>query len=518
MHWAYEAAAKLIEKYPDEIITCASGVSPSGYVHVGNFREIATTYFVTKALSDLGGRPRFILSWDDYDRLRKIPANVTGVLETEIGRPYTEVPGPAGAAAGVSYGAYFEELFMKDLAGLGIEPEAIYETSRYESGAYDQQLKKALDRRHEIYDILSRFRTEAKDEQERENYYPISLYCDTCGHDSTTITSYDENAGLLSYTCRFGHQGQQQIGAGQKVKLHWKVDWPMRWQFEKVAFEPGGKDHSSKNGSFDVASAVVREIFAGQPPLYEPYDFVNIKGQTKKMSSSSGNIITLEELLRIYTPELVFYLYAKYLPKAQFDLGLDEDVLRNYAEFERKAAGVKAGTEEDETIRQMIKLTGADLQEDYPAFGHVVSILSLTGNDQELTAKLLQKEQAYSNEALQHILPRAAYWIENDAQSRMLKVRETPAVTVFAQLDPAVKEQVGQLRQLLLEQPQLKDQALMQAVYDLTPTVDKAEKRRAQRELFKGIYQLTIGQDSGPRIPLLVEVVGRKQMAALLDF
>lgn len=518
MHWAYEAATKLMEKHPEQVITCASGVSPSGYVHVGNFREIATTYFVTKALTDLGGDARFILSWDDYDRLRKIPANVAGVSEHEIGLPYTKVPGPEKAEAGVSYGAYFEGLFIEDLAKLGIKPEYIYETHQYESGAYDQQLKKALSHRHEIYDILARFRTEAADEKERENYYPISLYCDTCGHDSTSITDYDETTGTLSYTCKFGHQGQQQIGAGQKVKLHWKIDWPMRWQYEQVAFEPGGKDHSSKNGSFDVASAVVREIFGGQPPLYEPYDFVNIKGQTKKMSSSAGNIITLSELLQIYTPELVFYLYAKYLPKAQFDLGLDEDVLRNYAEFERKVSGIKEKTETDETILQMVKLTGADLQECYPAFGHVVSILSLTGNDQELTAKLLRKEQEYSDEALQHILPRAAYWIENDAQSRLLKVRETPDATVYGQLAPVVKEQVARLRKLLLEQPQLKDQELMQAVYDLTPAVAKAEKRQEQRELFKGIYQLTIGQDSGPRIPLLVEVVGREQMAALLDF
>ncbi|MHC5227773.1 lysine--tRNA ligase [Enterococcus sp. LJL99] len=518
MHWAYELAQKLIAKHPDEVITCASGVSPSGYIHVGNFREIATTYFVTQALTDLGGKPRFILSWDDYDRLRKIPVNVIGVSEIEIGKPYTKVTGPTDAADGESYATFFEKMFTADLARLGIQPESIYETAQYEGGAYDEQLKLVLNKRKEIYDILARFRTEAPNEEQREQYYPISLYCDVCGHDSTKITDYDSASGTISYTCTEGHNGTQVVGAGQKIKLHWKIDWPMRWCYENVAFEPGGKDHSSKNGSFDVATAVVKEIFGGKPPLYEPYDFVNIKGQTKKMSSSSGNIITLQELLQIYTPEMVFYLYAKYLPKAQFDLGLDDDVLRNYAEFERKIAGVKAGTEKDETIKQIIKLTGVDLTADYPAFGHVVSILSLTGNDQAIAASLLQQEKEYSETELQHILPRAAYWIENDAQSRLMKVLTEKSQTNYATLLPAVQKEVKQFRELLVGQPELEGQELMQAVYDLTPTTDKAEKRQEQRALFKAIYQLTLGQESGPRIPLLVEVVGREKMIELLSF
>ena len=43
MNWAKEIALKIIEERPNEdIYTVASGVSPSGFVHIGNFREIAT--------------------------------------------------------------------------------------------------------------------------------------------------------------------------------------------------------------------------------------------------------------------------------------------------------------------------------------------------------------------------------------------------------------------------------------------------------------------------------------------
>ena len=55
MNWAKEVAKRIIEERPNEdIYTVASGVSPSGFVHIGNFREIATPYLVAQELKKLG--------------------------------------------------------------------------------------------------------------------------------------------------------------------------------------------------------------------------------------------------------------------------------------------------------------------------------------------------------------------------------------------------------------------------------------------------------------------------------
>ena len=68
MHWSERIADKIIEKNPNkEVYTCASGVSPSGSVHIGNFREIAIPYFVARALKLKGKNVRFIFSWDDFE-------------------------------------------------------------------------------------------------------------------------------------------------------------------------------------------------------------------------------------------------------------------------------------------------------------------------------------------------------------------------------------------------------------------------------------------------------------------
>jgi lysyl-tRNA synthetase class 1 len=55
MHWSEVIADKIIKNNPakDEYI-CAAGISPSGSIHIGNFRDIATSYFVVKALRKRG--------------------------------------------------------------------------------------------------------------------------------------------------------------------------------------------------------------------------------------------------------------------------------------------------------------------------------------------------------------------------------------------------------------------------------------------------------------------------------
>ena len=51
MHWSEEIAQRVIARNPEkEEYVCAAGISPSGSVHIGNFRDIATSLFVCKAI------------------------------------------------------------------------------------------------------------------------------------------------------------------------------------------------------------------------------------------------------------------------------------------------------------------------------------------------------------------------------------------------------------------------------------------------------------------------------------
>ena len=65
VHWADQCAEKIIRERGDlDSYTCASGITPSGTVHIGNLREIISVDLVVRALRSRGKKVRFIYSWD----------------------------------------------------------------------------------------------------------------------------------------------------------------------------------------------------------------------------------------------------------------------------------------------------------------------------------------------------------------------------------------------------------------------------------------------------------------------
>src|SRR3989344_4283532 len=97
LHWADKIAAEVIKKKGDQkTYTIASGITPSGTIHIGNFREIITVDLVGRALTAAGKNVRFIYSWDDYDVLRRVPENMPNkeMLQKSLRKPIVDIPDP----------------------------------------------------------------------------------------------------------------------------------------------------------------------------------------------------------------------------------------------------------------------------------------------------------------------------------------------------------------------------------------------------------------------------------------
>jgi lysyl-tRNA synthetase class 1 len=517
MHWAYQIAEDLIRKHPTkEVFTCASGISPSGSVHVGNFREVVTTFFVVKALESRGKKTRFIFSWDDFDRLRKVPQNVPSFYESYVGLPYSDVPNPFGEG---SYASHFEGMFEGSLHAFGIQPEYIYQSNEYRSGRYSPFIIIAIEKRKEIYDILMRFKSSSPLEGEREAFYPITLYCDACGKDTTTITGYNEEQINVEYDCACGKQGTQTLSDGSHIKLNWKVDWAMRWMVEDVVFEPGGRDHSSATGSYNVSKVIAKEIFDYEAPEYAAYEFIGLKGTNQKMSSSSGNVLTPSDLLLVYTPELILFMFAKYKPNAAFNVAFDEDVLRNYSEFERYQSAYTRRALIDENILQSLELAGVDRITRSPNFNQVAGIFPLIGfNTDALQISLHDIDEEYTKEEIKLISDRVTHWIKHWNSHRSKKINQEKNKAYYNSLTNEQKEKVKQLSELIKCEPTLKGDHFMSKVYGICHQDDKKRIRESQKDLFKNVYQLVSNEDSGPRLPLLISAVGREKMIELLTF
>ncbi len=155
-HWADINADKIVRERKESLTgdknayVCASGITPSGTIHIGNFREIISVELVVRALKDKGENVKFIYSWDDYDVFRKVPANMPNKedLEKYLRFPITMVPDPWENEN--SYARAHEAELESLLPIVGVKPEYIYQADKYSKSTYAQGIRKALEKREEV--------------------------------------------------------------------------------------------------------------------------------------------------------------------------------------------------------------------------------------------------------------------------------------------------------------------------------------------------------------------------------
>ena len=349
-----------------EVVTCSSGASPSGPVHLGNLREFLTVHFVADELARRGTAVRHLHVWDDYDRFRKVPAGVDASWADHIGRPLTAVPDPWECHA--SWAEHFKAPLRDALHALGVDMTEVSQTERYRAGHYREQVLHAVRHRDEIDQVLARYRTKgagvaqlAQSDQEAAALeesvadaddavggsdlarFPFKPYCRGCGRDTVTLTAYDDDTTDLSYTCECGDSYVTNLATQDEGKLVWKVDWPMRWAVEHVDFEPAGMDHATPGSSFTVGHELVESIFGMPRPAWFGYGFVGFAGM-QKMSSSAGGVPTADDALRVLEAPVLRWLYVRRNPKQTFDIDFGPEVVRLYDEWDalgRKAASGK---------------------------------------------------------------------------------------------------------------------------------------------------------------------------------
>ncbi len=521
MHWADNLADQVIVNAPNkEEYVCAAGISPSGSVHIGNFRDIVTSYFVCQALKKRGKKSRLLFSWDEFDRLRKVPANVTieGFYKN-IGKPYTDVSDPFGCCK--SYAEHFEKEFEHALKTFNIDVDFRYQSAEYRSGRYSHSVIMAIDKRKEIFDILDSFRTQDSTKEERENYYPVSIYCPICGKDDTTILSYNENTHTSEYSCKCGHADNFCFDTDFNCKLFWKVDWPMRWMAEGVDFEPGGKDHSSPTGSFQTSKIIAEKIFGTKIPIYQGYEFIGIKGSTGKMSGSTGLNLTPEALFKIYQPEIILWLYSKTDPMKAFNFCFDEEILRQYFEFDKSYASYLDGSANEllMDVMRYCSIPGREIKT--VPMQQLVSFGSIVEFSPNLLETIFSKiGTPYVREDFEERVGLAKYWLENCSPESVNHLLDQFDDLYYTSLSTEEQKELSMLHDYLNEQEYDMD-SLQSFLYAIPISVrgeieDVKELKQLQSTFFKNVYRMLIGKEKGPRLYLFLFALEKEQFMRLL--
>ncbi|MFT4262166.1 MAG: lysine--tRNA ligase [Nocardioides sp.] len=527
---------------PGKPVTVASGASPSGPIHLGNLREFLTPHFVAEELRRRGVPVRHLHSWDDYDRYRKVPAGVPAEWAEHIGKPLTAVPDPWECHP--NWSEHFKAPLRAALAEMGVEMEEISQTERYTAGAYREQVLHAIAHRAKIEEVLARYRTlaaenhiETDDEDEVDvaateelSRFPYKPYCRTCGRDTTTITSWSDETHDLAYACdTCGFAGVTNLDTQFEGKLVWKVDWPMRWAYEGVDFEPGGLDHSTPGSSYTVGKELVSEVFSGEAPAYVAYAFVGFAGM-QKMSSSAGGVPIPADALTVLEAPMVRWLYVRRQPKQAFNIDFGPEVVRLYDEWDSLTRKATVGEKRDVAVLAWERATSTAAAGALPTppvvvpFRLLSSVADVTaGNVSVITSVVAGSGFAVSEPAdLEPRLRRARAWtaeyVDEDARTT---VRTSPAPRL-AELSAQESEWIGLLLAHLPADYALDE--LTTVIYGvpklargLAVTDAPTEEVKAdQKAFFALLYDLLVAAERGPRLPTLFLALGDETVRSLL--
>jgi len=516
-HWADITADKIVrERGPKEHYTCASGITPSGTVHIGNFREIISVELVVRALRDKGEKVRFIYSWDDYDVFRKVPKNMPKqeLLETYLRKPIVVVPDVLGNEE--SYAAANEKALEALLPTVGVFPEYIYQAKRYRNSEYAEGIKMALVHKEDIRRQLNESRTSDL----ADDWMPVSVFCTACDRDTTTVTGWDGDYGV-SFSCECGHSETVDLRKTSAVKLPWRIDWPMRWKHEDVDFEPAGKDHHSEGGSFDTAKKTGKEVYGHEPPVTFQYDFIRIKGRGGKISSSTGEVISLSDVLEVYQPEVIRYLFAGTRPNTEFAISFDLDVLKIYEDYDKcerdyfnKPDSPKALKKWEKQARIYELSQVGEVPKEMPyqmQIRHLCNLLQVHSGDLDAVVASLKDLSPDQEERFRQRCTCAWVWVKEFAPEDFRYSLRT-AADGKVELEGKNLEAVRRLADIVEDHMETLDEgAFGTIVYDMMK-----ELELESADFFTAVYRVLISKEKGPRLISFLYILGKEKVLSLL--
>ena len=522
-NWADAAADELLKRNKEAYV-CEGMWTPSGYFHIGNARtEIFTPYAVHHALENRGYKSiqNFII--DDFDDIKKIPTGLN-VKEDEhekfIGFPCALAPSPlpgckTWADAFVGQVKNFIEEFD---VNLNISSAYDY----YKSGKFNDLIIHSLNNSEKIVEVWNR----VSGAEKTKAFLPVKILCPDCGTIAFT-TALKWDGTKVNYKCKCGSEGSINPLNGN-AKLHWRVHWSAFWAYNKVDFESGGKDHFSKGGSVDVSQAFMKEIFNVPGPYQLPTEFIQVKGA--KMAGSVGNVINLEEWLKVAQPETFRFLNFTYRPNKAIDFSLKDNSFVLLMERFERAERIYYGLEEDrseklnrKTKREYELSVAGKISKEAPiqiAYQFATFLSQIHNPETQLpeTITLLKEmghltEKELTNtqkEKLQKKLIRAKYWVENYAPEEF-------RITFVASISDDLKKEISNIEKKALSeiasnlQNKSTEDELKQTIFDSAKANEIQPKR-----MFQLLYLLLIGKLQGPKIGTLILALGKERCIARL--
>ncbi len=481
-----------------------TGYGPSGLPHIGTFGEVVRTTMVRQAFQRMSDLPTRLFAFsDDMDGLRKVPDNVPNqeMLTSHLGKPLTAIPDPFGTHE--SFGHHNNARLRAFLDRFGFDYEFQSSTEWYKSGRFDATLLRIL--RH--YDAVTNIILPTLGDERRATYSPFLPICPRTGVVlQSAIVARDETAGTVSYRDEETGGLVEVPVTGGHCKLQWKADWAMRWVALDVDYEMAGKDLIS---SVELSSAIVKAL-GEEPPAGFNYELF-LDAEAKKISKSKGNGLSVDEWLAYAPPEslsLFMYQQPRRAKRLFFDVipkAVDE-YFTFLGKFPKETAeaqvenpvwhihdGKPPGTNDLPIVSFALLLNLAATvqgEDENVLWGFLARYKpGVSAESAPALAGLVRYAVAYARD---FVLPNKRYRAPNEAE----------------------RDALTDLRAALIAAPADADAEALQAI------VYEIGKRPAFPELrawFQTLYEVLLGQSTGPRMGSFIALYGRDETSKLID-
>ena len=498
MHWADVIAKEIAEKNDHPII--ATGISPTGILHVGSLREAITGESVRSALKEKGSDVRLIYLIDSFDPLRRRYEFLPEEFEKYVGMPICNIPCPCDKHD--NYAHHFIQPFLDVVESLGVHCEIIWTHKLYEEGKFAETIDMSIKRRDDVAKIL-------KEVSGRDKaFIPYNPLCEKCGTFTEPILDSYEFP-YVEYQCKCGHHGKADVRKLQG-KLPWRLEWPAKWKIFGTAVEPFGKDHAAAGGSYDTGKVIVKEIFGGEAPYPIPYEFVQLKidGKIGQMHKSTGSSVTGLDAIGMTPPEVLNYLFLRVNPSKAIDFDAGMGILDMSDEYDRMEGLYFNGgaTEvEENSVRAYEIAQHNDVPKTMPlqiSCRHLVNLVQMA-DDFEGVKEILNrtKDMSKANDVDIERLKRRSecvrYWIKGFAPD-MVKFsicKEMPAVDLTDAEKAFFKDLSARL------------DAVQWKADDINNAILEAGKASplGNKGAFKALYKILINRTAGPRLGAFLE-------------
>lgn len=508
MNWLNQIVDELEARHPDGEILIESGSAPSGAYHLGHLREVLTPDAIYVELKRRGRKARHIHFVDDLDAFRKVPYNVPAEYEQYLGMPLCDVPAPDGS--GRSYADYFLSGLQEVCKILGIEVEFIRSYQKYRSGFDVPAIEKVM---ASLPAVRKAIQT-ASNRQLDEDWVPIQILVDG-RFKNRKYLGMDTAAKTIRFEHADGSEGEANYAKGE-VKLDWRLDWPTHWWLQDVHVEPFGRDHSSAGSSYDTGAQLMRDVFKAIPPLPVPYDFINMVGDTKKMSASKGTGLTALESAQIMPAEVMRFFVLRAPASKLLHFDPVNGLIQLMDEFAALAA--KTDSEKTESEKQLLYICTHGQERKTVSrvpFSHLVASYQASLRNADKTIEVIKRTEhaqtAHEDaEVIRNELQFIDAWLDKRAPEDVkFSLVESIDVSQFTEQQQAFLKAVGQKA---AQAPADADGAWFHdAIYEL-----KDEMGLAPKEMFQTLYRAIIGKDSGPRAGWFLSILPRDWLSKRL--